>query len=335
MSARTTTAMRAVLRRWVTPAVLVPLAAGLGSMVIAPQAALAAPNGASSIAVRGDAIWQLTPGIAGITPATPITFTSSASDTVLYGSAFSFTVTTSGTPTPAIIKAGLMPVGVTLTDNGDGTATLAGTPTGRSGGVYPLTFIAKSVHKHTLATQAFTLTVNRDPAFKTTGTVRAEVGTSLNQTITARGYPVPVLTESGPLPLGVSFTDNGNGTASLTGTPVVGTGGSYPVTVTATSGIGIASETFNLKVGEPPAITSLPAATAVTGSPFSFTVTATGFPAPQITESGALPKGLKFEAASSTFTGTPKAGTAGVYTITITAKNRSATVTQTFTLTVT
>ena len=33
------------------------------------------------------------------------------------------------------------------------------------------------------------------------------------------GGPSPTITESGPLPSGVTFTDNGDGTATLTGEP--------------------------------------------------------------------------------------------------------------------
>jgi hypothetical protein len=64
------------------------------------------------------------------------------------------------------------------------------------------------------------------------------------------------------------------------------------------------------------------------------TVTATGYPAPKITESGQLPKGVTFSSATGTLSGTPKAGTEGSYAITITAKNSSGTATQNFTLTV-
>ena len=45
------------------------------------------------------------------------------------------------------------------------------------------------------------------------------------------------VTKSGPLPSGVSFVDNNDGTATLAGTPAVGTGGSYPLTITASNGI--------------------------------------------------------------------------------------------------
>ena len=51
----------------------------------------------------------------------------SASTTTFYpGAPSSFTVTTTGFPTPTITETGSLPSGVTFTDNGDGTATLAG-----------------------------------------------------------------------------------------------------------------------------------------------------------------------------------------------------------------
>ena len=49
---------------------------------------------------------------------------------------------------------------------------------------------------------------------------------------------------------------------------------------------------------------------------------------------GTLPAGITFKAATGTFSGTPKAGTAGTYTIAITANNSTSTVTQNFTLTI-
>ena len=36
----------------------------------------------------------------------------------------------------------------------------------------------------------------------------------------------------------MTFTDNGDGTATLAGTPAAGTGGTYPITITATNGVG-------------------------------------------------------------------------------------------------
>ncbi len=174
-----------------------------------------------------------------------VSFSSAASDTVNYASPFSFTVTTSSGGMPAITRSGLLPVGVHFTDNGDGTATLSGTPAGRSQGGYPLTFYANGGG---FARQAFTLTVDRAPALRHVGTVHAPIGAAMDQPIKATGYPVPTLTESGTLPAGLTFTDHGNGTGDIAGTPPAGSSGRYPVTIAAASGLGGASESFTIVV---------------------------------------------------------------------------------------
>ena len=183
---------------------------------------------------------------ASVTPGRGVAFTSDPSETVTFGVAFSFTVTTSGSPPPRITKSGKLPPRVRFTPHNDGTATIAGTPRGDAGGVYSLTLTAKN--RSGTATQAFTLTVNRAPVLKKTRTLRAKVGAAVDWIITAKGYPVPALTESGPLPVGLTFTDNGNGTAAITGTPAAGSGGRYSITVTATNSLGSTSHTFTLKV---------------------------------------------------------------------------------------
>jgi len=66
------------------------------------------------------------------------------------------------------------------------------------------------------------------------------------------GTPTPTLSQSGTLPSGITFTDNGNGTASFTGTPAGGTAGSYPIVVTATNSSGSTNQNFTLLVGAPP-----------------------------------------------------------------------------------
>jgi hypothetical protein len=82
-----------------------------------------------------------------------------------------------------------------------------------------------------------------------------------------------------------------------------------------------------------PTITSANQATFTVGMPGSFTVTATGSPAPTFTESGALPAGVTFGSAG-VLSGTPAAGTAGSYPIQILAQNNGGSATQAFTLTV-
>ena len=135
-----------------------------------------------------------------------------------------------------------------FTDNSDGTATISGTPRKAAAGVYPLTLTARN--KNGTATQAFTLTVTRAPAIRKIRTIRARVGAALHLTIRATGYPAPALAESGPLPSGLTFTDNGNGTAIIAGTPAAGSGGRYPVTITATNTSGTATRHFTIIVSQ-------------------------------------------------------------------------------------
>ena len=64
-------------------------------------------------------------------------FTSAAAATATIGQAFTFTVTTVGSPTSyttTMSHRGTLPAGVTFTNNGNGTATLTGTPTAAGGG---------------------------------------------------------------------------------------------------------------------------------------------------------------------------------------------------------
>jgi hypothetical protein len=84
-----------------------------------------------------------------------------------------------------------------------------------------------------------------------------------------------------------------------------------------------------------PSITSANNTAFTEASAGTFTVTATGWPAPTITLTGSLPDGVTFDAATGVLSGTPSFGTAGVYPLTFTASNGvSPNATQAFTLTV-
>src|SRR5205807_3966510 len=87
----------------------------------------------------------------------------------------------------------------------------------------------------------------------------------------------------GALPFGVTFSDNGNGTATLSGTPGAGTGGTYIFLITASNNVGQDNQTFTLTVQEAPAITTAAAnQTACPGATATFTAAASGFPAPTV-----------------------------------------------------
>ncbi len=187
------------------------------------------------------------------------TITSGASTTFTEGSAGTFTVTSTGSPTPAVSESGALPSGVTFVDNGDGTASLAGTPDPGTAGSYPLTITASN-GVGSNATQSFTLTVNPGasaPTITSGASTTFTEGSAGNFTVHTTGVPLPAINESGTLPTGVSFVDNGDGTATLAGTPDPGTAGSYPLTITASNGVGSdATQSFTLTVNAAPAITS-------------------------------------------------------------------------------
>jgi hypothetical protein len=93
------------------------------------------------------------------------------------------------------------------------------------------------------------------PQITSTASAAFKSGDTGSFTITTTGVPTPTLSEAGALPGGLTFSDNGNGTATLAGTPAAGTGGSYPITIKAANGISpSASQNFTLTVESPPSV---------------------------------------------------------------------------------
>ena len=219
-----------------------------------------------------------------------------------------------------------MPSGVTFTDNGNGTATLAWTAAVNPPGIYHFTISAHN-GVGTDASQTFTLTVNQAATITSANTAAFTVGSPGSFAVNASGFPIPTLARTGALPGGVSFTDNANGSATLTGTPTAGAGGNYSFTITAHNGVGVdVTQSFTLSVKQSAAITGPSGSTVasfVIGNAGTLAVTATGVPAPRITCTP-LPSGIQLNDhgdGTGTFAGTPAAGTVGSYPITITAQN--------------
>ncbi len=267
--------------------------------------------------------------------------TSAADTTFTVGQAGSFTVDTSAFPAPALSDGGFqLPAGVTFHDNGNGTATLAGTPTGNVGGTYSFTITADN-GVGSDATQTFTLSVDQAPAITSADSTTFAVGRVGSFTVQTTGFPIASLNDGNfALPSGMTFTDNGNGTATLAGTPAAATDGTYTFTITAGNGIGTnATQSFMLTVDQAPAVISAAGTTFTVGAPGSFTVNTTGFPAPALSDGGfELPVGVTFRDngnGTATLAGTPAGNVGGTYAFTITAGNGvGSDATQTFTLTV-
>src|SRR5205814_333632 len=177
------------------------------------------------------------------------------------GTPGSFAVITTGFPTPTLAETGALPTGVTFADGGNGIGTLSGTPAAGSAGTYSITFTATN-GVGTPATQTFALTVSQSPTLTSPPSATFAAGTPGTFSVTATGTPTPALTEAGALPSGVTFVDNHNGTATLSGTPTAGTGKTYSLTFTASNGTGSpVSQTFTLTVNQASAIASPNSAT--------------------------------------------------------------------------
>ena len=256
------------------------------------------------------------------------TFTSSTTTLFTVGTPGNFTVTTTAYPAPTLTESGALPPGVTFAGG-----ILSGTPT--QPGTWNLLFTSTNSVGTTL--QSFTMTVNQPPAITSPNTTTFVTGVPNSFTMTTTGYPTNSLTESGTLPSGMTFIDNGNDTATLSGTPTAGQSGTYVLDLTASNGAGTnATQTFNLVIDQPPAITSSPTTTFTTGTPGTFTITTTGYPTASLSEGTTLPAGLSFTDngnGTATLNGTPAAGDAGSYAFTISASNSvGSTATQSFNL---
>src|ERR1019366_6155155 len=217
----------------------------------------------------------------------------------------SFTVTATGSPTPSITESGALPGGMTFT-----AGILSGTAS--ASGTFPITFTASNGVLPN-AVQNFTLTVSptQAPVITSASSTTFTEGVAGSFTVTATGSPTPSITESGALPGGMTFT-----AGILSGTPTAL--GTFLITFTASNGISPnAVQSFTLTINQAPVITRASSTTFTEGATGSFTVTATGSPTPSITESGALPGGVTFNA--GILGGTPTAS--GTSPITFTASN--------------
>ena len=173
-----------------------------------------------------------------------------------------FTVTATGTPTPALAELGQLPAGITFTDNGNGTATLGGEVTDPAVAAPPPLnsyFILLEASNGVGAVpyvQLFEINVGSAPSapsFASADSVTEAAGVPFSFTVSTYGYPAPVLTEKGHLPKDITFTDNGDGTATIASDgpdhqDCGPHGKSYRLDITATSSAGTATQEFTLHI---------------------------------------------------------------------------------------
>ncbi|HVC69509.1 MAG TPA: choice-of-anchor Q domain-containing protein [Acidimicrobiales bacterium] len=169
-----------------------------------------------------------------------ITFTSTApSGAVVGGSPYAPTATaSSGLPVDLTVDASAAAVcswaAPNVTFTGPGTCTLDAAQPGDA--TYAA---APDVH------QSFGVQAATAPAFVMPSVRSVRAGRPFTWTLVTTGTPRPTITvaPASALPTGVTLTDNGNGTATLAGTPPVGR---FPFSLTATNGAGTETIPFTL-----------------------------------------------------------------------------------------
>jgi hypothetical protein len=179
------------------------------------------------------------------------TFTSASSTSAAAGQPFSFTVTTIGSPTPVITIAASssLPSGVTVIDNNDGTAALAGRAAVPPG---TYTFVIQASNSVGSSAQLFTLTVSPSggggapPAFVSGPSNSVPKGIAFSFIVKADGSPTPSISHSGRFPSWLTLTDNHNGTATLSSSDP--RPGVRHITLVASNSDGSAQQSFTLTV---------------------------------------------------------------------------------------
>jgi hypothetical protein len=245
-----------------------------------------------------------------------------------------------GYPSP-LIKAVGLPKGLTLVNNGNGTATISGTPVFKVNGVFHVSINASS--KAGTSSSPLVITVDSPPFFTSKAPPLAHTGTAIAPftVTTLYGYPVPTITHATALPAGITLTDNGNGTATLSGTPDATAGGVYSITFDAANGVGAGgvgpgpvTQTVTWTVYQAPVLAPISNASGTQGTAITpIGVSDTGYPTPTLKASG-LPPGvtLAYSGNSGTISGTP--AKTGTYNVTVTAASKAGTSVQTFTFTI-
>ena len=177
------------------------------------------------------------------------------------------------------------------------------------------------------------------PAFGANpGPLGATVGVARVFAVAASGSPAPTLAlKSATASSGYSFTA---GTGELSYTAPAGDIGARTFTFTASNSAGVATQVVSVTVGDVPAVaptfgTNPGPLGATTGVARTFTVSATGSPAPTLAlKSTTASSGYSFTAGTGLLNYTAPAGDAGARTFTFTASNSAGVATQVVSVTV-
>lgn len=226
--------------------------------------------------------------------------------TVNEGETLLFSVTATDPDQDAIVLAVFnRPAGVTLTDNGDGTALFSWSPVAGQAANYPISISATDRGSPPQrGVETFTVTVgviNRPPVLATIGNRETESGMPLSIPMTAADPDGGTLRFSvADAPLGAQFADFGDGTAEFNWTPALDQVGNHQVTFTVfDDGNPMASDSEQLtitvgRVNRPPVLGAIGDQSVDAGNLLSFVVTASDPDGDALLLEAALPVGARF-----------------------------------------
>ena len=264
---------------------------------------------------------------------------------------YSYMVTTADPDADDVhsITAPNLPGWLSLSDKGDGTALLAGTPKQSNMETYDVMLTVTDA-AGTWDTQTFTIriiNVNNQPVFNSRPVRTATEGDVYVYTVETADPDTEdtLLITARMLPVWLNFTDNGDGTALLSGTPGNEDVGEHTVGLSVRDAAGItASQSFTIavaNVNNPPKITGTPVTAASENSDYVYFITATDPDAGDrlsITTSD-LPKWLSLTDngdGTARLSGTPADADAGEHSVSLRVKDTTGeTDTQSFKITVT
>ncbi|NJK39435.1 MAG: hypothetical protein HC835_19800 [Oscillatoriales cyanobacterium RM2_1_1] len=253
----------------------------------------------------------------------PPSFTSVAPTSATQDAAYTYNIVTTDPNTGDVLTVAgtILPSWLTLTDNGDGTATLTGTPTNADVGATSIELQVQDLANAT-ATQAFTLTVanvNDPPSFTSVALTSATQDFAYTYDIVTTDPDTgDVLTITGTtLPSWLTLTDNGDGTATLTGTPTSANLGANNVALEVQDqDNATATQAFTLtvaNVNDPPTISGTPALNVNQDSNYSFTPTSSDPDGDVLSFSiDNPPTWASFDSATGALTGTPGNADVGI-----------------------
>jgi len=222
------------------------------------------------------------------------------------------------------ISAGTLPAGLSLASGG----LLSGTPS--ASGAFAFT-AQVSDGSGVIATKAYNLTISNTLVIVTTSPLPAGVkNQAYAQTLTAAGGTPPYswFISAGLPPSGVFLAGNGD----LSGTPSAIETATFTAQVTDSTSA-VLSRSFSITINSgAPSITSTAITTAAVGTAYSYTVQATGAPAPNFTLS-ASPAGMTINSLAGVISWVPPS--VGSFQVSVLAANGTLpNSTQSFTLSV-